>query len=59
MSNATFAMCKFGGKSQKCTTLYYTNDAASVLDQLDLPKYKCDHEEKHEQVAGGKRPDGT
>ena len=59
MSCSTFAMCKFNGKSQKYTTIYYTNDAASVLDQLDLPQYKCDHEGKHEQVAGGKLPDGT
>ncbi|MDA0878653.1 MAG: reverse transcriptase domain-containing protein [archaeon] len=59
MSNATFAMCKFGGKSQKYTTIYYTNDAASVLDQLDAPEYKCDHAGKHEQLAGGKLPDGS
>lgn len=59
MSSATFAMCRFGHASQKYSTLYYTNDAASVLDRLNLPDFKCNHGDKHAKVACGRNPDGS
>ena len=57
-STCTFAMCKFnGGVAQKYTTLWFTNDAAKVLSQLDGPEYKCDHD-SHERWVGGQKVDG-
>ena len=41
-SMCTFAQCMFnGGVKQKYTTLWYTNDAARLLDQLNQPAYQC------------------
>jgi len=54
-SEVTFAYCRFGGDSQKYTTLLYTNDAATVLDQLSGPEYQCNHPPRSHktQIAGG------
>ena len=59
-SETTFAYCRFGGDSQKYTTLLYTNDAATVLDQLSGPDYQCNHPPRSHktQVAGGRTSDG-
>ena len=57
-SSCTFAQCRLGSKSQKYTTLVYTNDAAFVLDPLGGPAYKCNHS-THAKVAGGRSPDGN
>ena len=60
VSEVTFAYCRFGGDSQKYTTLLYTNDAATVLDQLSGPDYQCNHPPRaHKtQIAGGRSDDG-
>ena len=57
-SRCTLAQCRVGGQSQKYTTLWYTNDAASVLDPLNGPEFKCNHREKHPRPAGGRGPSG-
>ena len=57
-STATFAYCRLGSEYQKYTTLWYTNEAASTLDQLNSPIYKCNHA-KHAKVAGGRLADGS
>jgi len=57
-SLATFAYCRLGSEYQKYTTLFYTNDAAPILDQLSGPLYKCNHT-KHPKVAGGRLPGGV
>ena len=57
-STVTFAYCRFGSEYQKYTTLWYTNEAGPVLDQLNSPVYQCNHA-KHPKVAGGRLPDGT
>ena len=57
-SMATFAYCRLGSEYQKYTTLWYTNEAASILDQLDSPIYKCNHS-RHAKIAGGRLADGT
>ena len=38
-SFTTFAMCRFNLEAQKYTTLWFTNDAASILGKLDGPDY--------------------
>ena len=59
-SSCTFAYCRLGGDSQKYTTLYYTNDAATVLDQLNESRFQCNHERNaHAKRAGGRAPDGS
>ena len=57
-SMVTFAYCRFGSDYQKYTTLWYTNEAGPILDQLNSPVYQCNHA-RHPKVAGGRRPDGT
>ena len=57
-STATFAYCRLGSEYQKYTTLWYTNEAAPILDQLDSPIYKCNHA-RHAKVAGGRLADGS
>ena len=57
-SMVTFAYCRFGSEYQKYTTLWYTNEAGPVLDQLNSPVYQCNHA-KHPKVAGGRLPDGS
>ena len=56
-SFCTFAACRFLGDYQKYTTLWYTNEAAGVLDQLNGADYQCNHAE-HKKRAGGHLPDG-
>ena len=57
-SMCTFAQCMFnGGVKQKYTTLWYTNDAARLLDQLNQPAYQCNHS-SHSEWAGGRGPSG-
>ena len=46
-----------GGFKQKYTTLWYTNDAARLLDQLGQPAYQCNHS-SHSEWAGGRGPSG-
>ena len=54
-SMATFANCRFEATSQKYMTLWYTNDAAQVLDRLNEPAYQCNHPPgTHQAVAGGR-----
>ena len=57
-SYCTFAWCRLGGEGQKYTTLAYTNDAARVFDQLNLPEFQCNHT-SHPKRAGGRLPDGS
>ena len=58
--HATFAYCMLGAPHQKYTTLYYTPDAAAVLDVLNGPEYQCCHERgSHKKRAGGRGPDGS
>ena len=58
-SKSTFAYCRFNdGDLQKYTTLWYTNDAAPILDTLNDPEFQCNHK-NHPKVAGGRRPDGS
>ena len=59
LSHCTFAQCMLGGQYQKYTTLYYTAEAGSVLDPLDSPDYKCNHERGSHVRAGGRGPDGN
>ena len=57
-SMCTFAQCMFNrGVTQKYTTLWYTNDAARLLDQLNKPAYQCNHSSPSEW-AGGRGPNG-
>ena len=36
-------------------TIWYTNDAATILDELNKPKFQCDHQPgTHQAVAGGR-----
>ena len=60
ISEVTFAFCRFGGDSQKYTTLLYTNDAATVLDQLSGSDYQCNHPPRSHktQIAGGRTDNG-
>ena len=54
-SMATFANCRFDADSQKYITLWYTNDAARVLDTLNGPDYQCNHPPgTHKALAGGR-----
>ena len=55
---ATFAYCRLEPSGpQKYTTLYYTPEAGTVLDELDGPEYKCNHERgAHSKRAGGRDP---
>lgn len=54
-SMCTFANCRFDATSQKYITLWYTNDAARVLDTLNGPEYQCNHKPgTHVAVAGGR-----
>ena len=54
-SMATFANCRFDADSQKYITLWYTLDAAPVLDKLNDPEYQCNHPPgTHKAVAGGR-----
>ena len=57
-SIVTFSFCRFGSDYQKYTTLWYTNEAGPVLDQLSSPAYQCNHA-KHPKIAGGRLPNGT
>ena len=57
-SSCTFAYCMLEDKPkyQKYTTLFYTNDAAPILDQLNSPEFKCNHPRgAHEPVGGYSR----
>ena len=52
---ATFANCRFDATSQKYMTIWYTNDAAPVLDKLNESAYQCNHPPgTHQAVAGGR-----
>ena len=54
-SMATFANCRFDATSQKYITLWYTNDAARILDTLNGPEYQCNHPPgTHKAIAGGR-----
>ena len=56
--SATFASCRLGSDYQKYTTLYYTPEAAALLDALDGPEYKCNHPRgTHSKQAGGRSGD--
>jgi len=52
---ATFANCRLSGDSQKYITIWYTIDAAPILDELNKPEYQCNHPPgTHAAVAGGR-----
>ena len=54
-SSVTFANCRLDGPSQKYFTIWFTNDAARVLDTLAGPDYQCNHPPgTHKAVAGGR-----
>ena len=54
-SMATFANCRFGADEQKYITLWYTKDAAPVLDGLNGPEHQCNHPPgTHKSIAGGR-----
>jgi hypothetical protein len=59
LSHCTFAQCMLESIHQKYTTLYYTAEAGSVLDALDAPAYKCNHQRGTHTRAGGRGPGGT
>jgi len=57
---STFAYCRLGSERQKYTSLAYTPEAGSVLDELNLPDFQCNHERgAHAKRAGGRGPDGN
>ena len=59
--SATFAYCRLTKEPeyQKYTTLGYTPDAAPLLDELDGPDFKCNHERgTHSKRAGGRNASG-
>ena len=59
-SSCTFAYCRLGAEHQKYTTLFYTRDAARVLDPLNNPDYQCNHPKgHHEGQLAGRLEDGT
>ena len=53
---ATFAYCRLAPDGpQKYTTVYYTPEAGSVLDELNNPEFQCNHERgTHAKRAGGR-----
>ena len=54
-SMATFANCRLSGDSQKYITVWYTKDAAPILDTLNEPEYQCNHPPgTHAAIAGGR-----
>jgi len=57
-SMATFAYCRLGSEFQKYTTIWYTNETAPILDQLNTPVFKCNHS-SHPKIAGGRLEDGS
>ena len=58
-ANRTFAYCRLGSPYQKYTTVHYTPEAGSVLDELGGPDYQCNHElGKHSQQNDGPGPRG-
>ena len=57
-STATFAYCRLGSDYQKYTTIWYTDEAGRILDQLNSPAYKCNHS-SHPKVAGGRAANGA
>ena len=58
-SHATFAYCMLGSEYQKYTSIYYTPEAGGVLDALNDPAFKCNHERgSHAKRAGGRGTDG-
>jgi hypothetical protein len=57
-SMATFAYCRLGSEFQKYTTIWYTNEAAPILDQLNTSVYKCNHA-SHPKMAGGRLENGS
>ena len=59
LKSCTFAFCRLGSEMQKYTTLVYTPDASTVLDQLSSPKYQCNHpKNSHTKTAGGRKASG-
>ena len=57
---STFAYCRLGSERQKYTSLAYTPEAGSVLDELNLPDFQCNHKcGAHTKRAGGRGPDGN
>ena len=57
---ATFAYCRLGSEFQKYTTVFYTPEAASVLNELSGPDFQCNHERgTHTKRAAGRGPDGA
>ena len=58
-SMSTFANCRFDAESQKYVTIWYTKDAAPILDKLNEAEYQCNHPPgTHKAVAGGRDPRG-
>ena len=55
---ATFAYCRLEPSGPpKYMTLYYTPEAGAVLDELNNPEFKCNHERgAHTKRAGGRDP---
>ena len=58
-SFCTFAFCRLKAPHQKYTTLFYTNDAASILDKLNESDFQCNHPRGTHDLAGGLKEDGT
>ena len=59
-NSATFAYCRLGRQHQKYTSLYYTPEAASVLDELNGPDFQCNHPRgSHSEHVGGRGSDGA
>ena len=55
LNHATFAYCRLGVNIQKYTTLYYTDDASTVLNKLRSSEYQCNHPWGSHDKIGGKR----
>jgi hypothetical protein len=60
MKSRTFAYCRLGAPHQKYTTILYTPDLGAVLDDLDAPRYQCNHPRgTHAKRVRGRDPDGS
>ncbi|MDC0525827.1 hypothetical protein OAO87_02415, partial [bacterium] len=58
-SHVTFAYCRLKSDYQKYTTLYFTPECGSILDELGGADYQCNHPRgSHTKQAGGRLPNG-
>ena len=59
MKSCTFAYCRLGSSYQKYTSLFYTAEAATILNALNGPEFRCNHPRgAHAEKAGGRDAGG-